>query len=193
MRRVDLEIDGLSVDTLVCASNTRGLVLDLALDITEVCELPARDMVKLSPFGASRSMRRFVRVGGRIGGVLVFGNVDELEDEGATSDDTAAAREEVPANDVLEDRGLAGGLRANDDLINASVRLDDTISREMSGAHNLGEVEGVAADGVEDQVLQLVDSGEQILAERSHGYRATRLSESEAFWKMGVIGCWKGG
>lgn len=41
------------------------------------------------------------------------------------------------------------------------------------------EVERVAADGVEDQVLQLVDSGEQILAERSHGYGAALLDESE--------------
>lgn len=38
-----------------------------------------------------------------------------------------------------------------------------------TGAHNLWEVKGVAADGVEDQILQLVDGGEQVLAQGSHG------------------------
>jgi hypothetical protein len=35
--------------------------------------------------------------------------------------------------------------------------------------YNLGEIEGVIANGVEDQVLQLVDGDEQILTESCHG------------------------
>lgn len=57
MGGIDLEVDGLSVDALVRAGHTRGLVLDLTLDIREVCELPAGDVMELCPFGASRSMR----------------------------------------------------------------------------------------------------------------------------------------
>lgn len=48
--RVDFEIDGLSVDALVRSCHTRGLVLDLTLDIGEVCELSAGDMVEFCPF-----------------------------------------------------------------------------------------------------------------------------------------------
>lgn len=57
------------------------------------------------------------------------------------------------------------------------------LQKPQLGSHNLWKVEGVAADGVEDQVLQLVDSGEQILAERSHGYGAARFSESKAVFE----------
>jgi hypothetical protein len=31
--------------------------------------------------------------------------------------------------------------------------------------HDLGQVEGVIADGVEDQILQLVDGHQQVIAE----------------------------
>ena len=55
-------------------------------------------------------------------------------------------------------------------------------------AHNLRKIKGVAADGVEDQILQLVDSGEQILAERSHGYGAALLDESESGGELVVEG-----
>jgi hypothetical protein len=37
--------------------------------------------------------------------------VHELEDEGAARDDARAAREEVAADDGLEDGGLARGLK----------------------------------------------------------------------------------
>jgi hypothetical protein len=36
-------------------------------------------------------------------------------------------------------------------------------------AYNLREIEGVIANGVEDQVLQLIDGPQQVVAERSHG------------------------
>lgn len=37
--------------------------------------------------------------------------------------------------------------------------------------NNLRQIERVVADGVEDQVLQLVDHTEQVLSERGHGWR----------------------
>lgn len=49
MRRVDLEVDRLSVDALVCACHSRRLVLDFSLDIGEVCEASVGDVVELSP------------------------------------------------------------------------------------------------------------------------------------------------
>jgi hypothetical protein len=45
------------------------------------------------------------------------GKVDKLEDEWSSSDDAAASREEVLANDVFEYGRLARGLRAYDDLL----------------------------------------------------------------------------
>ena len=36
-------------------------------------------------------------------------------------------------------------------------------------AYYLREIEGVIANSVEDQVLQLIDSPQQVVAERSHG------------------------
>lgn len=38
----------------------------------------------------------------------------------------------------------------------------------MEASHNLWEVEGVIADSVEDQILELVDYSKQVLAERCH-------------------------
>lgn len=40
---------------------------------------------------------------------------------------------------------------------------------KMRSTHNLRKIETIIADGVEDEILQLVDSGQQILAESSHG------------------------
>lgn len=39
-------------------------------------------------------------------------------------------------------------------------------------AYNLGQVEGIVADCVEDQILKLVDNVQQILTQRSHLYRS---------------------
>lgn len=50
MRRVDLEVDRLSVDALVVAGNPRGFVLDFALHVGEVAESTVWDMMELGPF-----------------------------------------------------------------------------------------------------------------------------------------------
>ena len=41
-------------------------------------------------------------------GRIIVGDVDELEDKGPSSHDTAAARQKVPADNVLEDGRLSG-------------------------------------------------------------------------------------
>lgn len=84
---------------------------------------------------------------GVLGGGLVHGrdacvSVDELKDEWAAGDDAIAAGQKVLLHNGLEHGGLAGGLGAYDD--------------------NLRQVDGVAADGVED-ILQFVDEGNQVI------------------------------
>lgn len=118
MRRVDLEIDGLTVDALVVARYPSSLVLNLAPHFTKVEELPPRNVQELGPFilacDACGGVRDVDLVA--LGLLAVTGDVDELEDERAASDDAAATGKEISANNVLEDRRLAGGLRADYDL-----------------------------------------------------------------------------
>jgi hypothetical protein len=97
-------------------------------------------------------------------------DVDELEDQRATGADAAASGEKVSANDVFEDGGFAGRLGPDDDLRRELLDLDERgQGREETETHNLREIKRVIADGVEDQVLQLVDGAEQVLAEGCHG------------------------
>ena len=86
--------------------------------------------MELGPLGAPGGSRGFVWIVCGIRGAFVVGDVDELEDEGTAGDDAAAAREEIPADDVFKDGGLAGGLRANDDLgtrVRISSVVDETV------------------------------------------------------------------
>lgn len=92
MRRVDLEVDRLSVDTLVVAGNSGCLVLNFALDIAKIVEPPVGDVVELCPLGTASSTGGSIRIACRVGSVLIFGNVDELKDQGATSADAGSAR-----------------------------------------------------------------------------------------------------
>lgn len=103
MRRVNLEVDGLSVDSLVTASDASRLVLDLTLHIAKVCVAAADNVMKLGPLGRA-GLGRVAIVGI---GVLyrLFGlDVNELEDERSARDDAAATREEVAADNILKDR-----------------------------------------------------------------------------------------
>lgn len=72
-------------------------------------------------------MRRSVRISGWVGSILVLGYVDQLKDEGASSDDAAAAWEEVPANNIFEDGGLASGLRTDNNLVKVSVHIPSVL------------------------------------------------------------------
>ena len=39
---------------------------------------------------------------------------------------------------------------------------------EAGGAHNLRKIQGIIANGVEDEILQLVDHAEKILTKSCH-------------------------
>lgn len=110
MRRVDFQVDGLSVDALVRARNARRLGLDLASDFLEVVEAATGHVVELSPLVLSGHCCRSVwhvdfMIAGFVG--TFGGQVDELEDERTAGDDAAATREEISADDILKDGRLS--------------------------------------------------------------------------------------
>jgi hypothetical protein len=107
MRRVDLQVDWLAVDTFVVASNSRCFGFNLALNLGEVVEPPPRNVEEFSPLLLTcytgwgvRNMDFIVLVGV----VALARDVDELEDERSSSNDAAASGEKVPADDVLDYR-----------------------------------------------------------------------------------------
>lgn len=110
MRRVDLQLDRLPIDSLVVSSYPRSFVLDLALYLGELIEPPPRNMQKFSPFcltsyacGSVWDMD-FVVV---VGVFALAREVDELEDEWPPRNDAAASGQEVSADDVLKYRRLS--------------------------------------------------------------------------------------
>jgi hypothetical protein len=119
VRRVYLEIDRLSVDAFVASSYARSLCLNLPPYFGKIVEFPTRNVIKLCPFllpcDASRSMWDMN---------LVFpwpvvsfaGYIDELENQGASSNDATSSGQEVSADYVFQDGGLPGGLGSNNDL-----------------------------------------------------------------------------
>lgn len=181
VRRVHLEVDGLSVDALVRACDPVGLIFNLPLDFLEIVESAAGDVVELSPL---------VLTGDGLGGVrnvdcIVFGlvgarggNVDELQDKRSPCYDAATAREKVTADNVLEDGGFSGGLGADGDLCAVLARAS-VLAELEGGTNNLREIQRIIADGVEDQVLQLVDHAEQVFSKSSHSCGSVFLCVGE--------------
>lgn len=102
MRGVNLEIDRLPVDALIIASHTGRFVLDLALHVGEISETAVGNMMEFGPFGSPGNIGGPVRVLQRIRGVFVFGNIDQLQDQGSSGDDATSARQEITADDVLQ-------------------------------------------------------------------------------------------
>lgn len=118
MWRVYLQIDGLSVDTLVVPGNPRRLILDFAFHILEVRKLAPWDVMEFSPFAlcfdAGRRMGHMNFASFRC--VIVAWDVDKLQNEGSPSNYAATPGQEVPTDNILQHRRFAGGLGANDDL-----------------------------------------------------------------------------
>jgi hypothetical protein len=106
VRREDLEADGLPADALVVSCYPRRLVLDFALDLLEVEELPTGDVEELGELLLAGDACRGVWDVDFIAVVFVAiaRDVDELQNERSASNDAAATREEVLADDVLEHR-----------------------------------------------------------------------------------------
>lgn len=103
MRRVDLEVYGLPVDTLVVASNSSCLILNFPLDIGEVSEATIWDMVELGPFRTTTSRGGPVGVRNSIGSFILLRDIDELKNQGSTRDDAASSGKEISAHYVFED------------------------------------------------------------------------------------------
>jgi hypothetical protein len=110
MWRVDFQVDGLPVDTLVVSCYPGSLVFDFTLYLGEVVESSPGDVKKLSPFLLSSYTRRCMWNMYLISVLLVFvfaGKIDKLENERSPSYDSAATREEVSADNVLEHGGFS--------------------------------------------------------------------------------------
>lgn len=56
-------------------------------------------------------------------------------------------------------------------------------------AYNLGQVKGIVADGVEDEILQLVDDTQKILSERRHGAEVAGYARLRGCWPGRVRAC----
>lgn len=94
VRRVDFEVDGLPIDSLVVSCYPRGLVLDFTPDLGEIVVSPPWDMEELSPFLLPSNTRWSVRHVDLVIVVGIFafaGEVDELEDERSSGDDAATS------------------------------------------------------------------------------------------------------
>lgn len=96
MRRVDLEVDRLPVDSLVVSSNPSRLILDFPLDILELSKPSIWQVMKLCPFWlcsyCSCSMWFLL---------IVAWDIDELQNKRSSRYDAAATRQEVSTNDVF--------------------------------------------------------------------------------------------
>lgn len=105
VRRVDLKVDGLSVDAFVAACYSRRLVLNLPLHFAEVVEAAAHHMVELGPLilasdtGGSVWDMDLVVVGLI---VSAAGHIDELQNQRASRDYAAPSGQEVPSHYVFE-------------------------------------------------------------------------------------------
>tara|TARA_R110002003_G_scaffold59_19_gene5376 strand:+ start:1958 stop:2278 length:321 start_codon:yes stop_codon:yes gene_type:complete len=106
MRRVDFEVDGLSVDALVVSCYPRRLGFDFASDLGEVVELPPWDVEEFSPFLLASDTCWRVWDVHFVALVLISlaGKVDELQNKWPPGNDATTSGEEVSADDVLEYR-----------------------------------------------------------------------------------------
>ncbi len=100
MWRIDFEIYRLPIDALIIACYSRRLIFNFPLDVLEFRKSSIWYVVKLGPFWLCGYR------GGCVGfwGIIVGGDIDELENERSSSNDATATRQKVSANDIFEDR-----------------------------------------------------------------------------------------
>jgi hypothetical protein len=107
VRRVDFEVDGLSVDALVVSCNSRRLGFNLALDLAKVVEFAPRDVEELAPFllaGYTRWGMWDVDLVVLVGIFAFAGKIDELENKRPSCYDAATSGEKVSADNIFEHR-----------------------------------------------------------------------------------------
>jgi len=68
-------------------------------------------------------------------GIFIGGDIDELENEGSSGDDSAAAGKKISADDVFEDGGLARGLRTYNDL--EEYELVEGLQKKLRGVYTI--------------------------------------------------------
>ena len=102
MWRIDFEIYRLPIDALIIACYSRCLVFNFSLDVLKFRKPSIWYVVELSPFWLCSYRGRCVS----FWGIIVSGDVDELEDERPSSNDTTAPGKEISANYIFEDGGL---------------------------------------------------------------------------------------
>lgn len=101
MRGVDFEIDGLSIDALVAASDSCGFIFNFPFDIGKVVEPSVGYVMKLCPFRSAGSRRRTIRVICWVRRGVIIEDVDELQNQGPASDDAASSGQEISADNVF--------------------------------------------------------------------------------------------
>lgn len=168
MGRVDFEVDRLSVDAFVASRYPGSLIFNLPLDLVEVVKLATGYVTKLAPLILSSytggSMWYVDLVAFRFVLVIAW-NIDQLQYQGPSSDDAAATRQEVSANNVLKYRRLARRLRSYNNLVKRLVR---EFNVHVWEAYNLRQVKRIVSDCVKDKILQFVDYIEQVFSEGCH-------------------------
>ena len=98
VRRVDFEVYWLPVDAFVIACYSRRLVLDFPLDILKFRKSSIRDVVELGPFWLRSHRRRCMS----LGGIVIGWDIDELENEWSSSNNSTATRQKISTDDVFE-------------------------------------------------------------------------------------------
>ncbi len=107
MWRIDFEIDGLPVDTLVVSCYPGGLILYFAPHLGKVIELSSGYVEEFAPFllagYTGRSMRNMDFI--VVFRIIAFaGEVDELKDKRSACYDAATSRQKISTDNVFEYR-----------------------------------------------------------------------------------------
>jgi len=120
MGRVDFEIDRLAVDAFVASRYPGSLILNLPLDLAKIVKLATGNVTKLAPLVLSSYTGGgmwYIDLVAIRSVVAIAWNIDQLQYQRPSSDDAAATRQEVSANNILKHRRLSRRLRSYNNLV----------------------------------------------------------------------------
>ncbi len=104
--RINFEMDGQRRNSLVFSRETIGFIVNLLTNLIKVKEALVGHVEELTPLLIIvLTLELCLLV--RCSGILVLWCVNELENEGTTSDDTGASGQEVSTDDIFENGALA--------------------------------------------------------------------------------------
>ena len=115
MWRVDSQVDWDGRNSGVLASFCLSLFDNFISDFIKVIEFLVGNVQEFTPF----VLVVFVHLLGgdellRVRGIFSWPAIDELENKGASCNDTSTTRQEITTNNVLKHGGLSAGLRTDD-------------------------------------------------------------------------------